>query len=389
MYHLLEKSKTEGARIRVGITHGDLNGIGYEIIMKTFLDQRMLELFTPIVYGSSKVASYHRKTLNFNDFNFNLVKSASMASPRRANIVNVFHDEVKIDLGKSTQVAGELAHLALEAATRDLKNNYIDVLVTAPINKKNIQSEHFRYPGHSEYLAEKFEVKDYLMLMVCDDLRVGVITGHIPIREISENLTIDVILKKIEVLNHSLIRDFAIRRPKIALLGLNPHAGDGGLLGKEDEEIISPAIEKAKEKNILAFGPYPADGFFGSRGYRNFDGVLAMYHDQGMVPFKALSFERGVNFTAGLPIVRTSPAHGTAYEIAGKNEASPDSFREAIFLAYEIFQNRQMHEELTGHPLPNYLKELESGSDAVIEAEVPSQPEENPENIIIDESALN
>jgi 4-hydroxythreonine-4-phosphate dehydrogenase len=364
------EEKPHSHKIRIGVTHGDLNGIGYEIIMKTFEDARILENMTVVVYGSSKVASYHRKILNFNDFNFNLVKNAATAIPKRVNIVNVTNDEVKIDVGKSTSIAGELAYKALEAAVQDLKAGHIDVLVTAPINKMNVQSASFKFPGHTEYLAEKFGGDEPLMLMVCDRLRIGVITGHIPLKDVSSVLTSSLIISKINILNSSLEKDFSIRKPKIAVLGLNPHSGDGGLIGKEDQEVILPAIESAKTKGIMAYGPYPADGFFGSNNYLKFDGILAIYHDQGMIPFKALSFDSGVNFTAGLPIVRTSPAHGTAYDIAGKNEASPNSFREAVYFAIDIFESRKSYEELRTNPLQNYLKEIESSSDAVIEKEI-------------------
>lgn len=338
-------------RIKVGITHGDLNGIGYETIIKIFNDQRMLEVVTPVVYGVSKVASYHRKVLEMNEFNFNLVKSADAANHKRPNIVNIYDQEVKVELGKSTAIAGELAFLALEKAAEDLMAGHIDVLVTAPINKKNIQSESFHFPGHTEYLAEKFNSKDVLMLMVSNGLRIGVVTGHIPVAEIPASLTMELILGKIRVMNDSLRRDFAISRPRIALLGLNPHAGDNGLLGKEEETVITPAIRAAFDEGILAYGPYAADGFFGSSSFRSFDGILAMYHDQGLIPFKAMSFESGVNFTAGLPVIRTSPAHGTAYEIAGKNEASAESMRTAIFLASDIFNNRMEYEDLNKDPL--------------------------------------
>ncbi|HTX88360.1 MAG TPA: 4-hydroxythreonine-4-phosphate dehydrogenase PdxA [Bacteroidales bacterium] len=338
-------------RIRVGITHGDVNGIGYEIIIKTLQDPRMIELYTMIVYGSSKVASYHRKTLNINDFNFNLVKKPDLAHPRRPNIINVIEDEVKIDLGKSTSIGGELAALSLEMATDDLVKNQIDVLVTAPINKHNIQSAKFNFPGHTEYLAGKFNVQDYLMLMVNNTIRIGVITGHIPLKKVSETLTEELILKKINILNHSLLRDFSVVKPRIAVLALNPHAGDEGLIGDEDQRIIRPAIDKAFGQNILVFGPFPADGFFGSSNFSKFDGILAVYHDQGMLPFKLLSFDDGVNFTAGLPYVRTSPAHGTAYDLAGKNEANPEAFRNAVYMACDIFNNRVAYDELHANPL--------------------------------------
>lgn len=371
-----EKQRTDAERVKVGITHGDMNGIGYEIIMKTFQDPRILESITPVVYGSSKVASYHRKSLNISEINFNLVKNADAAIARRVNIVNVTHDEVKIDLGKSTEIAGQLAYRALETATQDLLQHHIDVLVTAPINKKNMQTADFRFPGHSEYLTDKAGSKDHLMLMVCDKLRVGVITGHIPLKDVPGTITTELLLKKIELINRSLIRDFGIRKPKIALLGLNPHAGDLGVIGLEEEQVITPAVEQAWSRNWIVYGPYSADGFFGSDNYLKFDGILAMYHDQGMIPFKTLSFDRGINFTAGLPFVRTSPAHGTAYDITGKNEASPNSFREAVFQAVDIFNKRKAFDELSRQPLQNYLKDIEYSSDAVIEKEIPRATED-------------
>ena len=341
-------------RIRVGITHGDINGISYEIIIKTLLDQRLLELYTLIVYGSSKVASYHRKTLNIPDSNLNLIKKAEMAHPRRPNIINITEEEVKIDLGKSTPIAGELSFLALEMATDDLIKNHLDVLVTAPINKKNIQSPGFAFPGHTEYLTEKFKATDSLMLMIGESIRIGVITGHIPLNKVAGTISETLILEKIKILEFSLRRDFGIIKPRIAILGLNPHASDDGLIGDEDNAIIRPAIQKAFDQDILAFGPYPADGFFGSSDFRKFDGVLAMYHDQGMTPFKLLSFENGVNFTAGLPYIRTSPAHGTAYNLAGKNEANMEAFRNAVYLACDIYNNRAVYDDLIAgslHPV--------------------------------------
>lgn len=336
-------------RINVGITHGDINGIGYEIIMKALMDQRMIELFTPVVYGTAKVASYYRKTLNINEFSFNIIRKADQAHPRKPNMVNLMDQEVKIDLGVSTPIAGELAYMALEAATEDLKNGSIDVLVTAPINKKNIQEAGFNFPGHTEYLEHKFPSDGYLMLMVTQNLRIGVVTGHIPLREVPDNITVEKILNKVKVLNHSLKKDFGISKPKIAILGLNPHAGEAGLLGKEEIEVIIPAIEKARGEGTLVYGPFPADGFFGFNDHTKYDGVLAMYHDQGMIPFKTLSYQEGVNFTAGLPYVRTSPAHGTAYELAGKDMASPDSLRQAIYLAIDIFKTRKMNQDLQDH----------------------------------------
>ena len=349
---MIKVEKNEGIRVKVGITHGDLNGIGYEIIIKSLHDQRILDLITPVVYGVSKVASYHRKVLDMNDFNFNLVKNADVANPKRSNIVNVTEEEVKIDIGKSTSMAGDLAYKALEKACQDLQENHLNVMVTAPINKKNIQSEDFHFPGHTEYLAEKFGSKDFLMLMVSNNIRIGVVTGHIPLKDVSSQLSKELIMQKLRIMDNSLKRDFSIPKPKIALLGMNPHAGDNGLLGMEEEEIIIPAVKQAFDEGIHAYGPYAADGFFGSSAFTKFDGVLAMYHDQGLIPFKALSFESGVNYTAGLPIVRTSPAHGTAFEIAGKNEASPESMRAAIYLAADIYRNRISYDKLNKNPLP-------------------------------------
>lgn len=338
--------------LKIGLTHGDFNGISYEVMMKALNDKRMLELFTPIIYGSSKIASYYRKMLDLTDVNLNLIKKVDYANPKRANIINVTNEEIKIETGKISQAAGEMAYLALEKAIDDLKWDKLDALVTLPISKSNIQSEKFNYRGHTDYLAEKFSVENYLMLMVSENLRVGMITGHIPLSEVPGKINEELILQMIRVMELSLKQDFNIRRPKIAVLGLNPHAGDNGLIGSEENEIIKPAIQKANDENILTFGPYPADSFFASTNYRNFDGILAMYHDQGMTPFKSLAFESGVNFTAGLPIIRTSPAHGTAFDIAGKNIASPDSLMQAIFLAIDINRNRKEYAEITKNPLP-------------------------------------
>lgn len=337
--------------IRVGITHGDINGIGYEVIMKTLAEEGIFNHFVPILYGTSKITSYHRKTLNIPDLPFNHIRKASQAQKHKLNIVNITDKEVKVNLGLSTAEAGELAALALQMACRDLEEGLIDVLVTAPINKHNIQSEHFQFPGHTEYLAHRFGACCPLMLMVADNLRIGTITGHMPLRKVADTITEDLIINKIKVTEQSLIQDFSITKPRIAVLSLNPHAGDQGILGDEDEKIVAPALKKAFEEGYLAFGPYPADGFFGSGEFRKFDAILAMYHDQGLTPFKLLAEGRGVNFTAGLPIVRTSPAHGTAYEIAGKDQASSLSMREAIFLAIDIYVNRLQYAEMTANPL--------------------------------------
>lgn len=341
-------------QIIVGITQGDINGIGYEVIIKALMDNRIMENCTPVVYGSPKVAAYHRKALNISNFSFNNIREASEANLKKANIINCLDDNVRVELGKSTTMAGESAVISLEAAVRDLANNKIDVLVTAPINKYNIQSETFNFPGHTEYLKDRFDVDDVLMLMVAENIRVGVATGHMPLREVPGSLTTDSIIKKTRIMESSLMIDFGIRKPRIAILSLNPHSGDTGLLGNEEIDIIIPAIKKLSDEGILAFGPYPSDGFFGSGAYLNFDGIMAMYHDQGLTPFKALALGEGVNFTAGLPIVRTSPSHGTAYEIAGKGEASENSCRKAIYLACDIYRNREMHHEITSRPLKHY-----------------------------------
>jgi 4-hydroxythreonine-4-phosphate dehydrogenase len=363
-------------KIKVGITHGDFNGISYEIIIKTLRDNRLLELFTPVIYGSSKIASYYRKTFNYQDVNFNLVKKAEYANPKRTNIINCYDQEVKIEIGKQSSIAGELAFLALEKAIEDLNKKSIDVLVTAPINKKNIQSEKFNFFGHTDYLANKYNTNDHLMIMVSDKLRIGILTGHIPVKEIANTITEEMVLNKIKIMNKSLKMDFGIRKPKIAVLGLNPHAGDNGLIGSEENEIISPAIQQATNEKILAFGPYPADGFFGSTNYNSFDGILAMYHDQGMLPFKTFAFDSGINFTAGLPIIRTSPAHGTAFDIAGKNIASPNSFRQAIYTAVDIYKNRNQFEELNKNPLP-VNPPVQKQEHKKPELPVPEKPVEN------------
>ncbi len=338
--------------IRVGITHGDINGIGYEVILKTFQDMRMAEMCIPVIYGSSKVAAYHRKALDLPAVNMNIITQAADAGVNRLNLINCVEDDIKVELMQSTPIAGQAAFKALEAAVKDLKEGAIDVLVTAPINKHNIQSESFHFPGHTEYLEQSCgEGRKALMILMSGNLRVALVTGHIPVSEIPAQVTKELIVSKLQIFNQSLKQDFALGRPRIAVLALNPHAGDDGLIGAEEEEIIKPAMAEAERRGVMSFGPFPADGFFGSRMYEQFDGVLAMYHDQGLAPFKALAMDNGVNYTAGLPIVRTSPAHGTAYDIAGKNLASEDSFRQAIYTALDIFRNRLRYKEATAHPL--------------------------------------
>jgi len=339
--------------IKVGITHGDINGIGYEVILKTFGDLRIAELCVPVIYGSTKVAAYHRKALDLPPVSFNLIQQAEDAEINKVNIINCVPDDIKVELGKSTKVAGDSSFEALERATADLKAGVIDVLVTAPINKDNIQQDNFHFPGHTEYLEEKFAREDdkSLMILVKGDLRVALVTGHIPLAKVPEAVTGERIKETLDIFNRSLMRDFYIEKPRIAVLSLNPHAGENGLLGSEENDVIIPAIQEAAEKGILCFGPYAADGFFGSGHFKQFDGILAMYHDQGLAPFKTLAMEDGVNFTAGLPIVRTSPAHGTAYGIAGKNEASEESFRQAIYMAIDTYRNRIAYDEAGAHPL--------------------------------------
>ena len=347
-------------KIKVGITQGDINGIGYEVIFKTLNEPKVYENFTPIIYGSSKVAAYHRKALNMPNMTLNSIKNVEEAHTKRINIINCLDDNIRVELGKSTTVGGEAAFLALKQAVEDLKRGAIDVLVTAPINKKNIQSDDFNFPGHTEYLKEAFNAKEVLMLMVSDIMKVGVVAGHIAIKDVPSYITKERILEKLRIMNRTLQNDFTIRKPRIAVLGLNPHMGDEGLIGNEEQEVIIPAIEQAKAEGIMALGPYAADGLFGSESMRKFDAVLAMYHDQGLTPFKTLAFSSGVNFTAGLPGIRTSPDHGTAFEIAGLDQANHESFQNALFLAIDLFTHRKMNAELQKNPLKTFkINEIE------------------------------
>ncbi|MBR1785379.1 MAG: 4-hydroxythreonine-4-phosphate dehydrogenase PdxA [Bacteroidales bacterium] len=342
----------DNQNIKVAITHGDLNGVGYEVILKTFGDSRMFDVCTPIVYGSTKVASYHKKLLTSmpQEMVFTAVADASQAQDKKFNFVNLTAEEVKIDLGKSTEVAGLLARESLNKACADLKEGKVDVLVTAPINKRNIQADDFDFPGHTEYLSHQFGSQS-LMLMVCDRIRIGIATNHVALKDVPSAITHDLLYSKMMLLDQSLRRDFRITRPKIAILALDPHAGDDGVIGDFDKKVVRPVIDEVQEKGVLAYGPYPSDGFFGSSEFNKFDGVLALYHDQGLIPFKLMSFTEGVNYTAGLPYVRTSPAHGTGYDIAGKDKASEQSFRSAIYLACNILRNRKEYDELTANPL--------------------------------------
>lgn len=339
--------------IKIGITHGDINGIGYEVIIKTLLDPRIFDICTPVLYGSPKVAAYHRKALEIENLTFHNVRNPDEATPKKASIISCIDDEIRVELGKSTPAAGEASRVALMRAVEDLKENRIQALVTAPINKSNMQSPDFRYTGHTEFLQDYFDAGDSLMLMSSDLMKVGVVSGHIPIADVPGFISTEKILSRILLMEHTLRRDFGIRKPRIAVLGLNPHAGEEGILGSEEIEKINPAIQAAKDQGITVFGPFPADGFFGSGYFARFDGILAMYHDQGLIPFKTLVPDDGVNYTAGLPIIRTSPAHGTAYDIAGANQAREGSFRKALYLACDIYRNRQMYDEITSNPLPD------------------------------------
>mgnify|MGYP001126251265 CR=1 FL=1 len=331
----------EDNKIRVGITQGDINGVGYEVILKTFADPVMLELCTPIIYGSPKVAAYHRKSLDL-PINFSIVNSASEADPNRLSVVNCTDDEVKVEFSKPDVEAGKAALGALEKAIEEYKEGIIDVIVTAPINKHTIQSEEFAFPGHTEYIEQKLgDGEKALMILMKDDFRVALVTGHIPVKEIAGSITKELIQEKLKIFNRSLKQDFAIT---------------------ENYRQVTTENEMVA-KGILCYGPYPADGFVGSDNFTHFDGILAMYHDQGLAPFKALAMDEGVNYTAGLPVIRTSPAHGTAYDIAGKGIASEDSFRQAIYVAIDVFRNRQREKEAHANPLRKQYYEKRDDSD--------------------------
>ena len=338
-------------KVRIGISIGDINGIGLEIIIKTLLDARIYDYCTPIIYGSAKTISFYKKAIGIQEFNYQIIRNTSEANPRKANLINCWEEEVKIEFGQETAEGGKYAFLSLEAALTDLLQNNIDALVTAPINKSNIQNAGFPFPGHTEYLQQKAGSNDSLMFMIGEDLKIGVVTGHIPLNKVASQITQESILSKLNLMNHCLKNDFWIEKPKIAVLGLNPHSGDNGLLGTEEQEIIIPAINSAFNDGILAFGPFPADAFFGQASYLKFDAVLAMYHDQGLIPFKNISSGHGINYTAGLPFIRTSPDHGVAYDIAGKDLAKESSFREALFMAGDLFRRRVEQKELQSRPL--------------------------------------
>ena len=353
----------EERKIRVAITQGDTNGVGYEVILKVFSDPNILELCTPIIYGSPKIASYHRKALNL-EVPYTIINHAEEARDGRVNLLACFDDEIKIEMGQPSQEAGAAALKALDRAMTDYRSELYDVLVTAPINKATIQSPGFHFPGHTEYIENSVgEGEKALMILMNETLRVALVTTHLPIKDIAKAITKEGIVKKATIFHKALKRDFRISSPRIAVLSLNPHAGDNGLLGSEEKDIILPAIEELADKGIQAFGPFAADGFFGSGAYDRFDGVLAMYHDQGLAPFKTIALESGVNYTAGLPIVRTSPDHGTAYDIAGKGIADENSMRQAIFTAIDVFRNRQFYDEPLQNPLPKLFHEKREDGD--------------------------
>ena len=325
---------------KIGITHGDINGIGYEVILKVLSDTRIFDAFIPIVYGQSKVFSYYKKNFGMEEMSYTVIRDASQALPKRINIINHTDEELKVEPGFSTPIAGKASFAALKLATNDLRNGLIDALVTAPVNKANMQSEQFKFKGQTDFIKSFFPDNEYITLLVNHQMRIGFVTNHIPLKDVPGAITKDLIIKKITLINKSLISDFRIEAPKIAVLGLNPHASDGNIMGTEERDIIQPAIEVAKNQGIMAFGPFPADGFFGSDAWRKYDGILSMYHDQGLTPFRVLAVDGGVSYTAGLPVVRTSTTHGTGYDIANKNIADPEAIRHAIYLAIDILNNR-------------------------------------------------
>jgi 4-hydroxythreonine-4-phosphate dehydrogenase len=355
----MSKSIEQDFLPKIGITCGDINGIGLEVIIKTFADNRMLQSCIPIIYCNAKAAIQYRKSIHLPEFGFHQIKLVSDATNKNVNLLNVFDKEVKLEPGFSTTEAGALSLASINAAISDIKAGLIDAIVTAPINKDNIQSEDFKFAGHTEYLAQQFDAKEHLMFLVSDNLKIGTVTGHIPINQVAAQLSIDKIISKAKLMTFSLQNDFGIRKPRIAILGLNPHAGDNGVIGDEEKNIIIPAIEKLKEQGILAFGPFGADGFFGSGIFAKYDAALSMYHDQGLIPFKTMAFENGVNYTAGLSIVRTSPDHGTAYDLAGKNTASESSFRYAVYAAIDILAQRKMQAQISVNPLKISMQKRE------------------------------
>lgn len=348
-------------KIKIGFTLGDINGIGPEVLIKALQDNRITRICTPVIYGSNRILSYYKKMFNADGFNYAICNTADQANNNNINVINSITDEIIIQPGQDNATGGKTALISLEAAATDLLSKKIDALVTAPVNKNNMQQPGFNFPGHTEYFTAKANMQESLMLLMDEELRVGLVTNHLAVQNIAGAVTREKILQKIMLLSATLRQDFGNTRPSIAVLALNPHAGDNGLLGMEEKDIIIPAIKEAQDKKVLAVGPFPADGFFGSGAYKKFDAILAMYHDQGLVGFKALSFGKGINFTAGLPFVRTSPDHGTAYDIAGKNEASADSMLQAIFAALDICRTRNAYLESTENPLKRRVFESERG----------------------------
>ena len=342
--------------IIVGISIGDLNGIGSEVVLKTFEDARMLEICTPVIFANVKMLSFLKKSFDCNAM-LHGIDSIDQLVIGKINVLNVWGDSFTLEYGKNDPIVGQYAIKSFVEATLALKNGEVDVLVTAPINKYNIQSDEFKFPGHTDYLNQELE-GNALMFMIQDNLRIGLLTDHVPVSDVSKHLTAELVNMKIETIKKSLIQDFSINKPRIAVLGLNPHAGDGGVIGKEDDQIIKPVIKNLFEKGTLVFGPYPADGFFGSAQYEKFDAVIATYHDQGLIPFKTLSFGNGVNYTAGLNKIRTSPDHGTAYDIAGKGIADYNSFKEAVYLAIDIYNSRAIYGEISEKPMKVTKKEI-------------------------------
>ncbi|HLT50512.1 MAG TPA: 4-hydroxythreonine-4-phosphate dehydrogenase PdxA [Arenibacter sp.] len=349
----------EREKIRLGISIGDLNGIGCEVVLRTFEDVRMLDFCTPIIFASNKTISHQKTELGI-EINYNGIQEPSKALDGKINVVNVWRDIPVTEFGQATPEGGKYAIWSLKAAVAALKSDEIDVLVTAPINKNNIQAEDFQFPGHTDYLARELEGES-LMFMVSEGLRIGLLTDHVAVKDVAAAITPKLIRSKIATMEQSLKIDFGIRKPRIALLGINPHSGDNGVIGKEDDEVLRPVIKELTERGHMIFGPYSADSFFGSDNYKQFDAVLAAYHDQGLIPFKTLAFGKGVNFTAGLDKVRTSPDHGTAYEIAGKGIADNSSFKEAVFTALNIFKNRSEYKDLTSNPLRKYKIKRQAG----------------------------
>ena len=356
-------------KIKIGITHGDINGIGYEVILKALEDPRMLEICTPIIYGSAKIASHYTKLTGATPLQLNQINAPSQAKPDHCSIINVVGENVKVEPGNPSSEAGKAAFAALERAVTDLRSGTIDALVTAPINKNTIHSEEFSFPGHTEYLQASLGNNDdrALMILCNDTIRVALVTIHEPVARIAQSITRENVLEKIKDFNDSLTRDFGIGHPRIAVLALNPHAGDGGLIGTEEQQAIIPAIEEARQEKINVFGPYAADGFWGNATFSHFDGILAMYHDQGLAPFKTLAMDAGVNFTAGLDFVRTSPDHGTGYDIAGAGKASPESMRQAIYAAIDIVRRRRNHEQATANPLRKQYFEKNKKDNVVLD----------------------